>query len=115
MRLVARAVWREVWRQLAMTDEALAALLRRAVYEGVRDALRLAEDDQGVPSAGTAKEEKCRDQRTNERASSGRTGTRVGSNGGSSRSTRRQPLEQKIDRALSIIQQKMKRTKQSGD
>src|SRR6266542_2183811 len=81
-----------------MTDEALAALLRQAVYEGVRDALRSAANEQGRPSAGTAKEKQCRDRETSAHAFSGRTGTRNGRNGVSSRSTRQQPLEQKIDR-----------------
>jgi hypothetical protein len=98
---------------MALTDDDIARLAERLADALERRGM-VRPHDQRVPAAGEGKETNvCRDQRTNAPESSGRIGTRVARNGDSSRSTRRAPLGRKIDRALSIIQLKMKRSKQS--
>lgn len=71
----------------------LAAILRRAVYEGVRDALASVAHDQAVTSAAR-KEGECPDEKTNEHVSSDPRGARTKKRGGSRRWTRKELAEQ---------------------
>src|SRR5438105_401345 len=99
---------------MALTDEDKAEireLFAAAVEAGRRAALGSARHDQGVPSAGTEKEESCRDRQTRIACSDPR-GYRAASVGASVPSTRRKrmDLDQLANRTIDILITKRKQT-----